>query len=179
MTYHGFRFLDLSGLSTVPDTIELLHFHSNVAQRAVANFSSPTLNRIMAMAIGSQLSNMMSVPTDCDQRDERLGWMGDADLSSNSMCLNFDCTAFFESYLETMSDELGADGSLPDVVPFVRYGGRPGDISWSAAFPQYVYTLFKAFGAVDVVKQYFPQVLMQLDNVERQAGSNLCKIHTA
>ena len=64
------------------------------------------------------------------------GWMGDADLSSDSMCINFDCSSFFKYFLEAMSDEMDDDGSLPDTVPWVRYGGRPGDVSWTSAFPQ-------------------------------------------
>lgn len=178
LTYHGFRFVEITGLSA-PPTVELLHFHSKVPVRAETNFSNPTLNRILTMAIGSQESNMMTVPTDCDQRDERLGWMGDADLSSDSMCVNFDCDSFFKSFLLSMADELGDDGSLPDTVPWVRYGGRPGDVSWTAAFPQYVYTLYKSSGDVDTVKQYFPLVVDHLSNLEAQAqATGTCKMKT-
>jgi hypothetical protein len=59
-SYHGFRFVEIAGLSSPPQA-ELLHFHSDVAKRAQANFSSPTLNRILTMAVGSQHSNMMCV----------------------------------------------------------------------------------------------------------------------
>ena len=58
-----------------------------VAQRAHVHFASTTLNKIQEMALGSQRSNLMSVPTDCDQSDERLGWMGDANLSGESSAL--------------------------------------------------------------------------------------------
>ena len=99
-----------------------------LASRASANFSSATLNRLQAMALGAQASNFMTVPTDCDQRDERLGWMGDANLSGESMVLNFDLGAFFGWWVRYVAmPELGADGSLPDVSPYVRFGGRPGD----------------------------------------------------
>ena len=86
------------------------------------------------MALGAQRSNMMTVPTDCDQRDERLGWMGDADLSSQSFMINYDAGNFLTMFMANMDSEVDADGSLTDVVPFVRYGSRPADPSWSAAF---------------------------------------------
>lgn len=179
MTYHGFRYVELSGVSQLPDSIEMLHFHSNVPHIAQTTFSSPTLNRILNMSIGSQESNMMTVPTDCDQRDERLGWMGDASLSSTSMCINFDCSAFFKSFLDSMADEMDTDGSLPDTVPWVRYGGRPADPSWSSAFPEVLYTLYKLGGEVEIVKQYFPKVMMQLGNIESQVNANgICNIKT-
>ena len=96
---------------------------------------------------------MMTVPTDCDQRDERLGWMGDADLSVDSMLLNYGAADFFSSYAHSINDELGSDGSLPDTVPFVRYGNRPADVSWSAALPQIAWALYKYNGDLSVAKR--------------------------
>ena len=110
------------------------------------HFASDTLNKMQAMALGAQRSNMMTVPTDCDQRDERLGWMGDANLSGDSMALNFDVSAFFNFFVRTMVSEEGDDGSLPDVVPFNRYGNRPADVSWSAALPNLLHVLWQAGG---------------------------------
>ena len=74
-TYHGFRFVEVSSsdpsFSLAAKDIELHHFHSAVPVKAQASFSSDTLNRIQKLAVGAQRSNMMTVPTDCDQRDER------------------------------------------------------------------------------------------------------------
>ena len=68
------------------------------------------------MALGTQPSNMMSIVTDCDQRDERLGWRGDEELSVHSMLLNWQADEFFSVYMANMASEMDADGSLPDVV---------------------------------------------------------------
>ena len=116
-TYHGFRFVEITNMNVTAEDITLLHFHSAVEPKATVSFSSDTLNRIQALAVGAQRSNMMTVATDCDQRDERLGWMGDMDLSSDSMCLNFDCGAFAKSFVRAMDDEMEDSGALPDVVP--------------------------------------------------------------
>ena len=101
-TYHGGRFVQVSGFpggELTAANIEFHHFHTANAPRVSVNFSSPTLAAIQSLAVGAQRSNMMSVPTDCDQRDERLGWMGDADLSVETMLINYDAGAFFSMYL--------------------------------------------------------------------------------
>ena len=81
LTYHGFRFVEIN-TTLAPnvvlglESVHLLHFHSNILQRTNVTFKqAPTLNTIQTMALGAQRSNFMTVPTDCDQRDERLGWM--------------------------------------------------------------------------------------------------------
>merc|ERR550537_252534 len=96
-----------------------------------ANFSDPALQQIHLGSKGAQKSNLMQVPTDCPQRDERLGWMGDMSLSAQSMLLNFDMGPMAADFVDSMVDEMGDDGSFPDVVPFQRYGNRPADLSWS------------------------------------------------
>jgi alpha-L-rhamnosidase len=155
-----------------------LHFHSAVTQRTNVSFSSATFNALQKMALGAQRSNLMSVPTDCDQRDERLGWMGDANLSGDSMALNFDLASFLKFFIIDMSVEIGPDGSLPDTVPFARYGGRPGDVSWTAALATVVNAVFETTGDVSVIHQALPDMLKQLDNVKGQAANGLAKMHT-
>lgn len=110
----------------------------------------------------------MSVPTDCDQRDERLGWMGDAGLSADSMATNFQTQAFHANYLDNIHDEIDADGSLPDVTPFMRYGNRPADVSWSAAFPQILWVMYTHYGATSLVTAHWDGLGMYLSNLASQ-----------
>ena len=125
-TYHGCRYVEVTGLDSLTvDDIEYHHFHTANAPKSKVTFSSPTVTAIQKLCVGAQRSNMMTVPTDCDQRDERLGWMGDADLSGESMLINYDSGAFLTMYMANMNSEVDPDGSLTDVVPFVRYGNRP------------------------------------------------------
>ena len=183
LTYHGFRYVEVTlpvgSPSLSADQISMLHFHSAVKEKVTeASFSSPIITAIQKLAQGAQRSNLMSVPTDCDQRDERLGWMGDMALSSDSICLNFDCGAFAKSFIRAMDDEMGSDGSLPDVVPFVRFGNRPGDVSWSDAFIQTSYVLFKETGDLEMAKTYFTDFTRQIGNVVAQAKAGLDHMHT-
>ena len=195
-TYHGFRFVEVNvtaanvrgaggagGDTSSPppftaDNIEMLHFHSLVNQRTTAKFKSATLNKIQTMALGAQRSNMMSVPTDCDQRDERLGWMGDANLSGDSIGLNFDALSFLSFYMDTIASEVGADGSLTDVVPFVRFGGRPGDVSWTAAYANLAHVAWTILGDTRLAKEHLATMILQAANVKAQAAQGLANMHT-
>ncbi len=178
-TYHGFRYVEVTGLAALhADDIRMHHFHSAVARKANATFGSDVLNGIQALAVGAQRSNLMTIATDCDQRDERLGWMGDVALSVDSICLNFDCAAFASGIAQAMDDEMDADGSLPDVVPWSRYGGRPADVSWSAAFVQTASTLHREAADLRVASRYYPDFVRQLDNVKTQAAEGLTRMRT-
>jgi alpha-L-rhamnosidase len=78
-TYHGFRFVELTGYPATPsqDTITACHLHTSVPNAGSISFNPHILNQLQSNIIWGQQSNLMSVPTDCDQRDERLGWTAD------------------------------------------------------------------------------------------------------
>ncbi|XP_065198492.1 alpha-L-rhamnosidase-like isoform X1 [Sycon ciliatum] len=155
-TYHGFRYVQITGWPGLvnEDDITMNHFFTSLKRSGTFNTSSKTMNAIQRNVWSGQESNAMSVLTDCDQRDERLGWMGDAGLSSDSYSLNFDMSAFFPNMLRNIEIEQGDDGSIPDVVPFVRYGGRPADPSWSAAYPQIAWCMMHYYGDTTVATKH-------------------------
>ena len=156
-TYHGFRYVEVKGYPTSlqPGDITRVRLNTDLNLNGHFNSSNPLLNAIQSAVVSGQQSNLMSVPTDCPQRDERLGWTGDAGLSSNSMALNFDTHAFHQHYLKLISDEIDADGTIPDVVPYVRFGFRPADPSWSAAFPQIAWSMWKYYDDYQMAVPYF------------------------
>lgn len=124
LTYHGFRFVEVWGwpeaaLGDLQKSLSFRHFHSSLAPRTSARFRNlPVLDAILAGAQGAQRSNLMTVPTDCPQRDERLGWTGDASLSASSMALNFDFPSFARNALDNLvaAQATAGDGSVPDTV---------------------------------------------------------------
>lgn len=175
-TYHGFRYVEVTGYpgKLSPDDITQIHFRTNVKQRTHFNSSSPILNHIQLAALMGQGSNLMSLPTDCDQRDERLGWMGDSSLSAESMSLNYDLAAFTDNWLRDIVDEQGKDGDLPDTVPYARYGHRPSDPSWSAALPNNLWARYDIDGDVGPAGLYWDQLMLYFDDIAAQikkAGS--------
>ena len=168
-TYHGFRYVEVSGYprDLTTSDIEKKLIGSNLELNGHLHTSSPLLNAIQENCVRGQRSNLMSVPTDCCQRDERLGWMGDAGLSSDSMALNFHTNAFHPHFAQLIADELD-NGSLADIAPFYRYGTRPADPSWGAAFPQLLWVLYHYYGDLDTVRQFFPMLTQYLDFMTSQ-----------
>lgn len=170
-TIHGFRYVEVWGYPrtlTVDDIIKL-EIHADLKIRSNWNSSDMILNNVNKRCISGQLSNLQSVPTDCDQRDERLGWMGDAGLSSNTMAINFDIASLFSNYVILIRDEqiLGKDGSVTNVVPQYRYGGRPADPNWGIAYPQIINVLNMYFNMTSMVNDYMKQGLPQyIENLQ-------------
>ena len=94
------------------------------------------------------------------------------------MALNFDALAFFRFFVALVAAETDPDGSVPDVVPFQRYGGRPGDVSWTAALPHLALVAGTIGGDWSVAKDNFEAILAQLSNVRAQAAPGLAAMHT-
>lgn len=169
-TYHGFRYVEVYNYpgELTTDNIRRLVMHTANPQRADAQFDDEVLQAIHEGSRGSQTSNLMQVPTDCPQRDERLGWMGDMSLSAQSMLLHFDMGPMAAAYIDSMADEMGDDGSLPDVVPFQRYGGRPADLSWSAAFLSTLTSLWQEAGDLESARKHWSAVRTHIANLQAQ-----------
>lgn len=152
-TYHGFRYVQVE--TDPPDaiengalqleTLEGRLVHTAFEQRGHFACSNPLLNRIHEASVWGFRTNFHSIPTDCPQRDERQGWMGDAHIASLTGLYNFAAERAYRKFLRDIADELGEDGSLPDTVPHV-WGSRPGDPMWTAAYPVIQHALLRFVG---------------------------------
>eukprot|EP00659_Diplonema_papillatum_P006283 gene6283-9630_t len=190
LTYHGFRYLEVSGWGASSAGIEagfkvdledftLLHHHTSTKQTMAVNFTNALLNSMQKAAVGAQRSNMQTLVTDCDQRAGRLGWIGDLGLSCPSIAQNFDAQQHFRHLLNIMVSEMSANGSLPDVAPHDHNGYRPADVTWSMAFQVTVYESWKMYNDTSVISEYFDAMLANQANVVAQAkASGICSIPT-
>jgi len=118
-TYHGFRYVELL---KSPDT-EITDVTGLVISQDINYYgwfecSDETVNGIFRMAKNGQKSNFIAIPTDCPQRDERLGWSGDAEVFCNSAMFNAECDKFFRNYLKLLRTDALPDGRIPSIVPF-------------------------------------------------------------
>jgi alpha-L-rhamnosidase len=156
-TYHGFRYVEVTGFPGTPSLDSIRGYVVHTAVKTTGSFvaSKTLLNQIHKIIRWSDLTNLMSVPTDCDQRDERMGWMGDAQVSSEGLMLNFDMTAFYTNFLRDMRDDQGADGTITDTVPYGGYGSRPADPAWGTAFPLITWYLFQQTGDRRIVGENY------------------------
>ena len=108
-TWHGFRYVEVSGLPFVPTltgTVTGLNLRSAVAATGSLSFpsSANTMNQLQHAIFWGQASNILGNPSDCPQRDERLGWTGDSALTSEECALNFDVSAFLTNWAQTVDD---------------------------------------------------------------------------
>ncbi len=172
-TYHGFRYAELTGFPGVPtlDTVRGREVHSAVA--SIGNFSSSStlLNGMQHMFVWSIKTNLASIPTDCDQRDERLGWMGDAHLSAETAILNFDMAAFYTNFLRDIHDAQGAAGEVPNIVPYVsRFNpSRVGDPAWGVAYPLLAQFLYQNYGDKRILEEHYDGLKAWADFLHQHA----------
>jgi alpha-L-rhamnosidase len=118
-TIHGYRYIEVSGLPSVPgpDTVVARVVNSSSPEVSQFSTSSAYLGRLMGTILWTQRSNMIGIPTDCPQRDERLGWTGDAMTFSQTAVFNMDMAAFYTKWMQDMRDDQAPDGRFPDVAP--------------------------------------------------------------
>ncbi len=170
-TYHGFRYAEVEGLPGEPttDTVEGYFVHSDVETTGEFRCSHPLLSRIHQNIIWGQLSNLMGIPTDCPQRDERHGWLGDAHLSAEESILNFDMATFYGKFLEDIRLSQKEDGSLPDTVPPYIQRLYPADPAWGIAYLELAWLMFFYYGDERVLQKHYTGMKKYVEHLGRNA----------
>ena len=187
-TWHGFRYCSISGLPFVPTltggVVTGLHFRSNAPLTGALAFpaSANTLNQLQHAIVWTQASNILGNPSDCPQRDERMGWTGDAALIAEEFSLNFDAAAFLTQWAHTLDDSMHntvdptyVKGLLPSQVPDMT-GGYKSDASWSSVWPSTLHALWKAYGDARIVQAYWADLLLYIDTQVGDMQGNIAKI---
>ena len=162
-TSHGFRYLLVNGYNNINiNDVECYNAHSETT--LVGNFSSGSvvLNQIQHNIVWSQLSNSMSLPYGCPQRNDRTGWMGDAGLSSDEALYNFDYVNFYRNFLTMIEDNQLPDGAVSDTVPFM-VGYVPADPNWGTAYVTITWNLYEHTGDLTIIEQYYTGIQAWVD----------------
>jgi alpha-L-rhamnosidase len=173
-TFHGFQYVELTGAALPLDKISGCVVMSSSPPAGKFECSHPLVNRLWQNALWSQKSNFLSVPTDCPQRDERLGWMGDAQVFSRTATYNMDVAAFFTKWMTDVSDSQDVDGVFPDVAPRLREGdnfvgldGLGGGAGWADAGVIIPWTVWRVYGDSRIVERNWDAMVRWLDWLER------------
>jgi alpha-L-rhamnosidase len=177
LTYHGFRYVELAGYpgEPTPETLEARFVHSDVEQTGTFSCSDALVNRIHGNVLWGQLANLMSIPTDCPQRDERHGWLGDAHLSAEEAVFNFDMSGFYAKFLEDIRLAQKEDGSLPDVVPPYLPSLYPADPAWSAAYAVLTWLHYEHYEDVQILARHYPPLRKYVEFLGANAGGFIIK----
>jgi alpha-L-rhamnosidase len=155
-TYHGFQYVELTGLDRKPakDIITGVAFSSATTDAGKFVCSDPMLNRLERNIYWTQRANFIDIPTDCPQRDERLGWMGDAQVYIRAATLHEDVQAFFTKWLRDVQDGQRADGQFPMVAP-VKVAGDDGGPAWSDAGVICPWTVYEVYGDTRILERHY------------------------
>jgi len=145
-TFHGFRYVELSGLpagaTPQKDWVTGVVLHSDLPTTGGFTTSSSKLNQLQSNITWGWRGNSMDIPTDCPQRDERMGWTGDAQVFAATAMFNTDAHAFWKSWLGSLRDDQAKDGVIPDVVPLANqkwWQKSPGWMDAATIIPWDVY----------------------------------------
>jgi alpha-L-rhamnosidase len=171
-TYHGFRYVEITGLDEVDyDTVAGISINSLPKQTAYFSSSNEKLNKCFSCILWNQRSNYVDIPTDCPQRDERFGWLGDAVSFFSTAAHNFDVSAFYSKWLENLFDSQKDDGSLPPFAPFVDMGVGPiyfNSAGWADAAIVTPYLFYKFYNDKKLLAKYYEQMKKYIQSIERQ-----------
>lgn len=153
-TYHGFRYVQFNMDSGVVITeVKGWEVHSDVKKIGEFTCSDPLLNQIQAAMQQTELNNLHSIPTDCPQRDERMGWLNDMTVRFEEALYNFDMVLFYENWLRDIADEQREDGAIPDTAPYII--GRMPARHPSSAFVLIPWYLYKFYDDTQVLDRFY------------------------
>jgi alpha-L-rhamnosidase len=175
-TYHGFRYVELTGFPGVPaaDTIRGRVVHTAVEQVGSFACSKPILNSLQRIIVWGQTSNLHSIPTDCCQRDERMGWMGDAQGTAEEAIYNFDMAAFYTNFLRDIRDVQDDKGTITDTVPHI-WGSRPADPAWGTAYPLICWYVYEYYGDKRILEEHYEGVKRYVEFLRSREENGVLK----
>ena len=180
LTFFGFRYIRLENW---PDEVKKENFtaivvHSDIRRTGYFECSDEAVNRLFKNIIWGQKGNFLDVPTDCPQRDERLGWTGDAQVFVRTASLNFDVKRFFKKWLHDLTADQGRDGCVPHVVPNI-FDDMGGSSAWSDAAVICPWEIYRTYGDKAVLEEQFDSMKAWIDwmrerseNGRRSGGSH-------
>lgn len=175
-TFHGFRYVAVEGW---PGDLALgdltgVVIYSGFAQTGTFTCSDPLINRLQENIWWGQRGNFVDIPSDCPQRDERLGWTGDAQVFARTACFNAQVAGFYAKWLQDLEAEQRPDGAVPHVVPdtYTQSGspGRGGAAGWADAAVIVPWTLYLCYGDERILADQYDSMKAWVDFLAARAG---------
>ncbi|MGV9503831.1 family 78 glycoside hydrolase catalytic domain [Streptomyces sp. NPDC003642] len=175
-TLHGFRYTEITGWpgELTPEAVSARVYHTDMRRTGWFECSDPLVNRLHENVVWSMRGNFVDIPTDCPQRDERLGWTGDIQIFAPTASFLYDCAGMLDSWLTDVGLEQLPDGTIPWYVPVI-----PGEPMWTPIQPGAAWgdvatltpwTLYQRFGDPALLRRHYPMAKAWVDLVERLAG---------
>ncbi len=166
-TFHGFRYVEVTGYPGTPgpDAVTGIVLHSDIPRTGTFACSDPMVNQLVSNIDWGQRGNFLSVPTDCPQRDERLGWMGDAQIFVRTAAANRDVAAFFEKWMDDVVDAQGTEGGFPDIAPRL-VNESDGAPAWGDAGVIVPWTISQVYGDAHILERHYGAMAHWMDSLD-------------
>ena len=170
-TFHGFRYAEISGLTNLqPETVAGVVIGSDLERTGWFDCSNPQLNQLHSNVVWGMRGNFVSVPTDCPQRDERLGWTGDIQIFAPTASFLYDTSGFLDSWLRDLSCEQRDDGSVPYVIPDTMLREAPAAAAWGDASTVVPWSLYTSFADDAVLIRQLESMRKWVEKMDSLAG---------
>ena len=173
-TYHGFRYVEVTGWPGGEpglDDIRAVVIHTDMERTGWFECSNPLLNKLHENVIWTMRGNYMDVPTDCPQRDERLGWTGDASVFAPTATFLYDCSGMLREWMLDVAIEHAAFGTVPAYVPWLQcsFPLAPSAV-WGDAAVTIPWILYERFGDVEIMREQYASMTAWVDEIARITG---------
>ncbi len=183
-TFMGFQYIAVDGFPGEPtlDNFTGIVVHSDTPRTGAFECSNPLINQLQHNIVWGQKSNFVDVPTDCPQRDERLGWTGDTQVFIRTACFNMDVATFFTKWLRDLRAEQRPDGNVPFVVPDPMSRGESGNqgrlpgagsTAWSDAAVICPWTIYLCYADKRLLEEQYASMVGWVSYMTSQAGPDL------
>jgi alpha-L-rhamnosidase len=171
-TFHGFRYVKMEApVKASADQITGVVIHSDMTPTGTFTCSDSLINQLQKNIQWGQKGNFLDVPTDCPQRDERLGWTGDAQVFSMTAAFNFDVAAFYTKWMKDVSADQLPNGRVPHVIPDVLKGGG-GSTAWADVAIIVPWTMYRIYGDRRILEIQYPSMKGWVDFMKERAGED-------
>lgn len=175
-SFYGFRYAQITGIDVDPADVEAVVLHTDMTRTGWFAASDPLIDRLHENVVWGMRGNFLSIPTDCPQRDERLGWTGDLQVFAPTASFLYDSAGFLTSWLRDLAHEQARnDGSVPVVVPSALggfTGGGASPAAWGDAATVVPTVLHERFGDRDILAAQYESMRAWVDAVGRDAGES-------
>lgn len=173
-TFYGYRYVCIEGVEKVnPDDFTALVLHSDLPETGKLVTGNALINKLMENIGWGMVGNFIDVPTDCPQRDERMGWTGDAQVFSPTACFYRDCYAFYRKYLYDMNTEQREiGGAVPVVIPRFQLDSPDSSTVWGDAATIIPWNVYRYYGDKAILEQCYDGMKMWVDYMTRTDGDN-------
>lgn len=176
-TFYGFRYVKVEGINIelIPENFTAVTIYSDMKPTGSFSCSNVLINQLQHNIQWGQKGNFVDLPTDCPQRDERLGWTGDAQVFSRTAAFNMRVDNFFTKWLQDLAADQLPDGDMPFVIPNVLDPISKGSAGWGDVATIIPWNMFKIYGDTAILERQYKSMKAWVDFIQQQSKADLWK----